>query len=93
MKANIKTQNYWLLKDIGLRGIESRTEVRGDKLKAIYRLIQQKGVPIDTDEPTLKGVKAYQFADGEYLAMKRTGHTEAFFPCAIKTILLTNLEA
>jgi hypothetical protein len=93
MKANIKTQNYWMLKDIGLIGIESRSEVQGDKLKAIYRLIQSKGEPIKTEREELNGVKAYQFADGEYIAMKRTGPKDTFYPCALKTILLTDLKA
>jgi len=92
MKANIKTQNYWMLKDIGLRGIESRKEVQGDKLTAIYKLIQKRGEPIRTTDPNLKGVKALEFGDGEYIAMKRTGYkTGSFYPCAIKTILLTIL--
>ena len=92
MKAKIKTQNYWMLKDIGIHGIESRKEVQGDKLKAIYRLIQKKGEPINTTETGLNGIKALEFGDGEFIAMKRTGYkTGCFYPCVIKTILLTVL--
>jgi hypothetical protein len=88
----LKKQNYWILKDIGLRGIESRPEAQGEKLKAIYKLIQKKGEPIKTSDPILNGVKALEFADGEYLAMKKTSIRKgSFYPCAIKTILLTKL--
>jgi len=92
MKANIKQSNYHLLKDIELGGVESRRDAHGDKLTAIYRLIQKRGEPIRTTDPNLKGVKALEFGDGEYIAMKRTGYkTGSFYPCAIKTILLTIL--
>ena len=91
-KPLIKEQNYWMLKDIGLRGVESRSEVRGNKLQAIYKLIQKRGEPIQTSDPLLNGVKALQFADGEYIAIKKTSHKAgSFYPCAIKTILLTTL--
>lgn len=91
MKANIKESTYWLLKDIGLRGIEARPEVQGDKLKAIYRLIQRRGEVLQTNCKDLQGVKALEFAEGEYLAMRRNGPKNSFPPCAIKTILLNNL--
>ncbi len=92
MNVFIKESNYWMLKDIGLRGIESRKEVQGDKLKAIFRLIEKRGEPIKTTDPKLSDLKALEFGDGEYIAMKRTGYkTGSFYPCAIKTILLTNL--
>lgn len=91
MKAKIKTQNYFMLKDIGLRGIEARQEAQGDKLKAIFRLIQKRGEPIKSNDKRFHDLKALEFGPGEYIAMKRTGPTDKFFPCAIKTILLTTL--
>jgi len=93
MKAKIKEQNYWMLKDFGLRGIQARPEVHGDKLKAIFRLIEKRGELIKTNDPSISELKALEFGDGEYIAIKRTGPKNGnFYPCAIKTVLLTTLK-
>jgi hypothetical protein len=90
--VKIKEQNYWILHDIGLYGIQSRSEVHGNKLKAIYKLIQKRGEPIKTNDPKIEGVMALEFGDGEYIAMKKTSYKKGhFFPCAIKTIHLKSL--
>jgi len=91
MKTRLKESNYWMLHDIAMKGIESRKEAVGTKVKAIFKLIQMKGEPIETDDPKLNGVKALEISPGEFIAMQRTGHRADFFPCAIRTIHLQHL--
>jgi hypothetical protein len=87
--ANIKESNYWLIKDFAIHN--NRKEMQGIKLNALYNLVQKKGEPMKTDDANLSGVKVLEFAKGEYIGFKRTGG-KTFFPCAIKTILLTSLN-
>jgi hypothetical protein len=43
MKANIKTSNYWAIKDFSIGNNE---RMQGNKLIALYSLIQKKGEKI-----------------------------------------------
>jgi len=86
----IKKSNYWMLYDFVRNRI--RPEMQGTKLKAVFKLIESKGEPIETDCNKLKGVKALQIAEGEYIAMKRTGINGSFYPCCLQTYLLTELK-
>jgi len=62
----------------------------GSKLQALYRLIQAKGEPIETTDKNLNGVYCLQLKEGVYVAIKRSfGSKEKFFPCMIKTHLLS----
>ena len=91
---NIKESNYYMLKDFATDHCR-RPEVQGTKLRAIYKLIQSKGEPIKSERKDLDGAKAIEIAKGEYLSMIRiaVGATRDshFYPCAIRTILLTEL--
>jgi len=91
MKTNIKTQNYWMIKDFAIDR-SRRPEVQGDKLIAIYKLIQKRGEPIKTADKLLNGAKALEIRKGEYIAMIRTGAKDKFYPCSLRTILLTDLK-
>ena len=70
----------------------NRSDMEGMSVQALFRLIQKKGEPIKSEEPKYNGVKAYEFANGEFIAIKRTaGPKDKFYPCAIQIILLTTL--
>jgi len=91
-KVRIKDRNMWAIKDFAL----SRSgTLQGSKLEALYMLIQKRGEPITTqDNPltdSLNGVKALCFTEGEHIAMLRTGSPTKFYPCSLKTILLSEL--
>jgi inosine/xanthosine triphosphate pyrophosphatase family protein len=66
-------------------------KMQGTKLHALYKLIQSKGEPIISDDAKLNGVKALLFKPGEYVAIIHTPIKETFYPCMLKTILLTDL--
>lgn len=57
----LKETNINLLRSCGKEG--AATILSGDKLKALYRLIQIKG------DNKLNGIKAMLFAKGEYIAI------------------------
>lgn len=84
----IKESNYWMIRDFAIN-YKRRPEVQQNKLKALYHLIQKKGAPIQTEDEFLKGLKALEFGNGEYIAIKRTGSETSFYPCVMKTILLS----
>lgn len=91
MKANIKEQNYWMIKDFAIDR-SRRPEMQGNKLISLYRLIQIKGEPIKSNDEKINGVKALQISENEYIGMIKTSFKkDCFFPCKLKTILLTNL--
>lgn len=89
MKANIKESNYWAIKDFAQRPNGGR--ITGTKLQALYALIQKKGEPIKSKYPSVSGVKSLEYADGQFIAIKRTGPSQSFFPCALKVIQLVKL--
>lgn len=86
---NIKQSNREQIKRFAINGA---TELQGTKLKALFKLIEKKGEPIETEEPKLKGVKALQIAEGEWIAIKRIGIAGTFYPCCLQTYLLTELN-
>ena len=87
-KVRIKNRNMWAIKDFALN--RSGT-LQGSKLEALYMLIQKRGEPITTQDDSLNGVKALCFTEGEHIAMLRTGSPTKFYPCRLKTILLSEL--
>lgn len=88
-KANIKPQNYYRIKDFA-EG-RHRSDMQGTSVEALYRLIQKKGEPIESEDVKIKGVKALQISENEYVAIKRAGPLHSFFPCSLRTITLTKL--
>lgn len=88
-KANIKPQNYYRIKDFA-EG-RQRSDMQGTRLNALFRLIQKKGEPIESEDVKIKGVKALQISENEYVAIKRAGPLHSFFPCSLRTITLTKL--
>lgn len=86
---NIKESNYWCIYDFAMN--RSRPEMQGNKLKALFKLIEKRGEPIKTKEESLKGLKALQIRQGEWVAIKRTAMCANFYPCQLKTYLLTQL--
>lgn len=87
--VNIKESNYWSIYDFAMS--RNRPEMQGTKLKALFKLIDKKGEPIDTNCDDLKGLKALQIAEGEFIAIKRTAINGSFYPCKLQTYLLTTL--
>lgn len=93
----IKEANYWSIYDFAMS--RNRPEMQGNKLKALFKLIEKRGEPIETKEKNLNGLKALQIKPGEYVAIKRTVFGKAagqlngqpFFPCMLQTYLLTHL--
>ena len=90
MKTNIKPKHEALIRHFLTSDPTTETEIQGRKLMALHRLIQMKGEPIDTTDPKLHGLKAYQFSPTEYIAIKHTPTTaRSFFPCITKNYLLS----
>lgn len=67
--------------------------IQGEKLKALYTLIQKKGEPVQTDDKELKlnGVMCLEITNGQFVAIKRVGPKDKFFPCVLHTYLLTTI--
>jgi len=89
MKVNIKTSNYWAIKDFSMGNDE---RIHGDKLIALYSLIQKKGKLIKGDNQ-YNHLKALEFSDNEFIAIEYTPFNKNgnFYPCKLKTIILTTL--
>lgn len=87
--VNIKKANYWSIYDFAMS--RNRPEMQGNKLRALFKLIELKGEPIQTNYEKLKGVKALQISENEYIAIKRTAINGSFYPCKLETYILTNL--
>ena len=88
--ANIKTQNYWAIFDFAMYG--NRERLQGQKLEALYRLIQSKGTPIDAPKnDKINGIKALNISPVESIALIRKGSENSFYPCTISSVLLTTL--
>lgn len=90
MKAIIKKSNYWMIYDFANH--RNRPEMQGIKLQALFKLIEKKGVLIQTNESKLFGLKALQISECEHIAIRRTAINETFYPCKLQTFLLTNLK-
>lgn len=89
-RPNIKESNYWMIYDFAMN--RSRPEMQGNKLKALFKLIEKRGEPIETTDENLNKLKALQIKQGEWVAMKRTAISNNFYPCRLKTYLLTQLS-
>lgn len=87
--TNIKEQNYHMIKDFVQ--FHNRPEMQGIKLFALYTLIQKKGEQIESNDERLNNIKALRISKEEYIAIKRTGSTNSFYPCALTTIIFTQL--
>lgn len=95
--VNIKESNYWSIYDFALS--RCRPEMQGNKLKALFKLIDKRGEPIETTDEKLNGLKALQIKPGEWVAMQRTVfgkpagelNGQPFYPCMLRTYLLTAL--
>ena len=87
--TNILKQNYQIIKSFSFGG--QPMEMKGNKLKALFKLIENKGELIETDDNKLSGLKALAIADCEYIAINRTAIQDSFYPCILKTYLLTSL--
>jgi len=89
MDTNIKEENYNSIRYFAIHGVGGN--MQGSKLKALFTLIQKKGSAIDTeninDGHKWKGVKALEFAKGEYIALKHWPSKKGFFfPCALRQL-------
>ena len=97
MNPIIKEQNYYCIKDFAMS--KDCPEMQGTKLNALFRLIEKKGEPIQTDDKKLQGVMALQIAPSEWIAIKRTAfgkpagelNGQPFYPCMLETYLLQSL--
>ena len=94
MKTIIKEENRNSIKDFAAHGAGGN--MQGSKLKALYSLIQKKGEAIETeniqDGHKWVGVKALEFAKGEYIALKHLPVKKGcFFPCALRQLHMVAL--
>lgn len=55
-----------------------------------FEELKQYGHIVPRDEK-LSGVKVIKYNDKQSVGFKRTGPSDKFFPCALKTIQLTEL--
>jgi hypothetical protein len=88
-QPKIKESNYWFIYDFAMG--RRRIEMQGTKLQALYKLIQKRGEKIETEYKDLKGVMALEIKTGEWIAIKRTSVRDSFYPCTMKTFILTQL--
>lgn len=86
---NIKEANYWCISDFA-KGYR-RPEMQGTKLQALFKLIQTKGEVVTTENKDLNGMKALEIKPGEWVAIKRTAIRDSFYPCTLRTFILTKL--
>lgn len=86
---NIKEANYWCIYDFAIG--RPRPEMQGTKLQALFKLIQTRGDAVTTENKDLNGLKALEIKPGEWVAMKRTSIRDSFYPCTLKTFILTKL--
>jgi len=86
----INEQNYWAIHDFAVLGDNSR--IQGQKLNALFNLIQKKGEPMKTQCKKLNGVKVIDYGKGEYIGFIHTPYKkDCFFPCKLETVSLTEL--
>ncbi len=86
---NIKESNYWSIYDFAMG--RPRPEMQGTRLQALYKLIRIRGEVITSEIKDLNGLKALEIKTGEWVAMKRTAVRDSFYPCTLKTFILTKL--
>jgi len=86
---NIKESNYWCIYDFAMG--RPRPDMQGTKLQALFKLIQTKGEVVTTENKDLNGMKALEIKPGEWVAIKRTAIRDSFYPCTLRTFILTKL--
>jgi len=87
--VRINERNKWAIHDF-CQGNTHR--ITGTRLKALHRLVQKKGEPMQTKDEQLSGVKVLEYTSGSYVGFIHEPYKkDSFFPCKIKTIQLTNL--
>jgi len=87
---NLSSKNLSFLKELFAGNIKTT----GKRIEAIYKLIQSKGTPIKSDftgKENFNGVMCYEIEEGEYIAIKKTGSKDSFFPCSIQLLSITDL--
>lgn len=89
--VKIKYSNYQSIKNFLINGSGNDNNIYGTKLKALFKLIETKGEPIETNEKKLQGLKALPINEGEFIAIKRIPVNGSFYPCVLHTYLLTTL--
>lgn len=89
---NIKPSN--LSKIIALANSDNENAIQGTQLEALYKLIQQKGEPIQCNEKDeLNGLKCIELPNNQYLAITHHPYKkDSFYPCRIKTHLLKSID-
>lgn len=67
--------------------------IQGLKLRALYKLIQKKGIEIQTeDRPEFNKCKALKIGQGEYISIKHTPVIPGkFYPCKTDMLLLSEV--
>lgn len=90
MQANINKSNIQQIRQFAAG---RPATIQGNKLIALYKLIQAKGETITTSQDhKLNGLKALEFSEGEYIAIKKTSYkTGSFFPAKLETYHMQNL--
>lgn len=85
MKVNLKPENIRLIRNY----CKYNVVPNGKTIQAIYKLIQKRGAPIESDEPRYNGIMCLLFAKGEYIALKRSGLKDSFYPCMMQNLYIT----
>ena len=81
----LKPKNRWLINQFA-KG--DTAKIQSTKLRALYRLIQLHGEPIEA-EGVLNGIMALEFAPNEYVAIRHTPvKKDEFYPCKIVKVHL-----
>lgn len=90
-KVFLKEQHYWVIHDFVYHN--DRKRLQGEKLEALYRLVQSKGRPLDFSiDHKFHGVKVIEYADRDFIGFIRTGFSKkAFFPCNLQIVALRTL--
>jgi hypothetical protein len=83
----IKPKNLKLIQNM-IHNIPGEA-IQGTKLEALFNLIQKKGETVTEGEKTVLNQKALEIQKGTFLMMIRTGSKSNFFPCSIKSYILT----
>ena len=86
MKSNLKPAN---IEQILNFANSKPSKIEQSKLKALYALIQKKGERIESINQKLDGVYCLELKENLFIAIKRAGPKDKFFPCVLNTYLLS----
>ena len=64
----------------------------GKTIQALYKLIQTKGEPIQSEDKKYNGVMCLKFYKGQYIALKRSGGNDKFYQCAITKLFIKDIK-